>query len=90
MSESLTMLLVGMIARGLVPVEAMDTPSQGWRENASTAGDWAPAREHRNLARDWIAANDEQWQALLELHREDREERGRQRVGMTSWLEADL
>jgi hypothetical protein len=88
--QGLVMLLVKLVARGLVPLEALDEPSPEWQDNARTAGPWAVQREHRNLAREWIAANPEPWAALLEQYRQEREERGQQRVGMTSWLEDAL
>jgi hypothetical protein len=52
--------------RGLWPLEALDLPPRVPHDIRSiNVRNPAP---HRNLAREWIAANPTQWDALLKAH----------------------
>jgi hypothetical protein len=52
--------------RGLWPLEALDSPPRVPQDIRSiNVRNPAP---HRNLAREWIAANPTEWDALLKAH----------------------
>lgn len=58
--------------RGLWTLEDFDRPSPGVRSQLPGAakarrGRSLPPPEHRNLAREWIAANDREWNETLRL-----------------------
>jgi len=60
-------LAIGAL-RGLWTLEALDTPPRTPKEVRSiNVRNTAP---YRNLARDWIAANSTQWDAMLKQHLE--------------------
>ena len=52
--------------RGLWPLEALDLPPRVPHDVRSI--NVRPGTVHRNLAREWIAANPTQWDALLKQH----------------------
>jgi hypothetical protein len=52
--------------RGLWPLEALDHPPRAPNDVRSI--NVRPGTPYRNLAREWIAANPQQWDALLKQH----------------------
>ena len=52
--------------RGLWPLEALDHPPRAPNDVRSI--NVRPDTPYRNLAREWIAANPTQWDALLKQH----------------------
>jgi hypothetical protein len=52
--------------RGIWPLEALDHPPRVPHDVRSI--NVRPGTVHRNLAREWIAANPTQWDALLKAH----------------------
>lgn len=71
------LLLAGMVAKGLCSLEQLDQPSVGWRQQlvameTSAALRGAAPPTWVNQAREWIASNPDQWQALWDLHAERR------------------
>lgn len=54
--------------RGLWPLEALDRPPL--RQHDVRSINFRNPGPYRNLARDWIAANSTQWDAMLKQHLE--------------------
>jgi hypothetical protein len=65
--------LLRLVATGRVTLEQLDVPPPGWRDNAAAmkrqalAHQW-PLPVYRNLAREWIEGNPQEWAQLQTLH----------------------